>query len=68
MPVNYLFYKVFQVVSKLIYTDGIHKITHMYGNAVRLYIKSPNKAKHNRPMLKAALGWTSLPLGLCWRR
>ncbi|AFJ02630.1 hypothetical protein Q7C_1481 [Methylophaga frappieri] len=27
-----------------------------------------NKANHNRPMQKAALGWTSLPLGLCWRR
>lgn len=27
-----------------------------------------NKAKQGRPMQKAALGWTSLPLGPCWRR
>ncbi|GAB7213908.1 hypothetical protein [Dickeya oryzae] len=30
--------------------------------------KTSNKAKHKRPMQKAALGWTSLSLGLCWRR
>jgi hypothetical protein len=67
MPTNHLFYNAFQVISKLVYTNGIHKITGMYGNAVQLYIKSPNKAKHNCPC-KKRMGWTSLSRGLCWRR
>ena len=44
MPTNNLLYNAFQVVSEFVYTDDIHNVTITYGNSVRLYSNSPNKA------------------------
>jgi hypothetical protein len=49
MSVNHLFYKAFQVVSKFVYADCVHKVAFMYGNSVQLYRKCPSKAKQRDP-------------------
>src|SRR5690606_14377253 len=35
MSANYLFYKAFQVISKLIHANSVHKTSNWYGNAVQ---------------------------------
>lgn len=48
MSANALFYKLFQVVPELVYTDCFHCIhQNMYGNAVRLYVSRPNNLKQS---------------------
>jgi hypothetical protein len=63
---NYLFYNGFQVVSKFVHANGVHVGSLMYGNAVQLYTKSPNKAKHRDSFFVAPAA--SLQSRVCWRR
>lgn len=46
MPANALFYKLFQVIPELVYSDCFHLAhQYMYGNAVRVYFSRPNNLK-----------------------
>jgi hypothetical protein len=63
---NYVFYNGFQVFSKFVHANGVHVGSLMYGNAVQLYTKSPNKAKHSDSSFVAPAA--SLQMVACWRR
>lgn len=46
MPANALFYKLFQVISELVYSDCFHLVhQNMYGNTVRVYCSRLNNLK-----------------------
>lgn len=63
MAANHLFYNTFQVVSEFVCADCVHKATFVYGNAVQLYTKSPNRAKHSDSFFVAPLApWTCTTL------
>lgn len=46
MPANALFYKLFQVIPELVYSDCFH-LAHLYiyGKAVRVYFSRPNNPR-----------------------
>src|SRR5690606_29974393 len=53
VPTNHLFYKTFQVVSKFVYADRVHRITFMYGNAVQIYSDALTKPSSAPPFFVA---------------
>lgn len=55
MSVNDLFYNAFQVVSKFVNTDCVHKNTFAYGSAVQVCTESRSEAQHSGGFPVAAL-------------
>ena len=53
MSANYLFYKTFQVIAKLVYAYGIHMLTIVYGNSVQLYASNGHRGTLSKAKSKS---------------